>query len=68
MLESSQAKPRCAQRLSIDPPQGGARVVYDPQRDKYFRIGVREARFLESLDGTLDASELPGHGDHGRRW
>lgn len=43
--------------VSVDPPIGETRIVHNALTKKYFRLGLREANFLESLDG-LSQDEL----------
>jgi putative peptide zinc metalloprotease protein len=47
----------CAQ-VVIDPPLDGRRIVHKAASNEYFRLGLREADFLESLDGSRDREAL----------
>jgi putative peptide zinc metalloprotease protein len=51
--------------IVVDPAQGEHRVVYHPTLQRYFRLGKREAGFLESLDGSRSMEQLREGGNHG---
>lgn len=44
--------------IVIDPPVGEYCVVRDISSKQYFRLGYREASFLQSLDGSVNLIEL----------
>lgn len=44
--------------IVIDPSIGQYSIVRDISSKKYFRLGAREANFLQSLDGSLSNVEL----------
>lgn len=50
--------PRSNPDLEVDPPIDDYRIVNNPAMKKYFRLGAREAGFLESLDGDKSIEEL----------
>ncbi|HKU44886.1 MAG TPA: site-2 protease family protein [Polyangiales bacterium] len=56
MLDSTH-HPTRSPDLLLEPPHDGRRVVFSSRTGRYYRLGVREAAFLESLDGarSLDA-------------
>lgn len=45
-------------KVEIDAPIGEHRIVHHRGTRKYFRLGVREADFLATLDGSRDAESL----------
>ncbi|MBS0225682.1 MAG: hypothetical protein JSS25_05000 [Proteobacteria bacterium] len=42
----------------IDSANGNTRIVHKPDTREYFRLGIREAGFLESLDGSRNPELL----------
>jgi putative peptide zinc metalloprotease protein len=44
--------------VEIDVPNGGHRIIHNRSTRKYFKLGIREADFLEALDGSRDATTL----------
>ena len=44
--------------IVIDSATGEHRILFREQDRQYFRLGVREANFLEALDGTRSQEEL----------
>ncbi len=52
-------------QVVIDPVAGGMRVVHNAQTRKYFRMGEREASFLEALDGSASLEQLQQHNASG---
>lgn len=57
--------PAKAPDIVIDPPNGSRRVVHHGGINRYFRLGLREADFLEMLDGSKTEAEIltaPPHG------
>jgi putative peptide zinc metalloprotease protein len=49
---------RLGSGIVIDPAVGQHRIVHKPATREYFRLGVREAGFLEALDGSRDQEAL----------
>ena len=47
-----------ADGISIDPPIGETRIIHNSATKKYFRLGIRESTFLESLDGSVSQESL----------
>ncbi len=50
--------PRRRAGVIIDPPVGDRRIVSIPASGRYFRLGLREAAFLERLDGACSRATL----------
>lgn len=57
--------PRLSPQVVIDPAHDERRIVHKPATNEYFRFGLREAAFLESLDGTRTVASMTGAGDCG---
>lgn len=58
--------PPCARPdLIFEDPLGDHRVVCQPVNRAYFRMGLAEAAFLQSLDGRRTLAELSAPGEHG---
>lgn len=57
-MDATSAMPALHADVSVDAPIGQTRVVHNAATRKYFRLGLREAAFLESLDGRADEAAL----------
>lgn len=57
--------PKVAADVTIDPPIGAHRVVLKAGTRRYFRLGLREAAFLEQLDGARTLQEICAHDESG---
>ncbi|WP_299943431.1 site-2 protease family protein [uncultured Microbulbifer sp.] len=54
----SSSKPKVKQGVIIEPAAGEHRIVHDPENRGYFRLGIREADFLGTLDGNASREAL----------
>lgn len=57
-MDDAVLKPKRRDDVVIDEANGGIRIVFNPATGNYFRMGIREAAFLETLDGKLTLPEL----------
>lgn len=61
----SAAFPRKSPLITIDPSNGTHRIVHRTQNRAYFRLGVREADYLDMLDGSRSREALLADRDGG---
>lgn len=65
MTSAEHTGPCCKPEIIVDPVVGTTRVVHNPATQRYFRMGLREAGFLASLDGTRTLGALHESNEQG---
>jgi putative peptide zinc metalloprotease protein len=63
----STAFPRKSPTIAIDPSNGTHRIIHRAQSRSYFRLGEREADYLDALDGSRSREALLADRDGGFR-